>query len=132
MNFVVAQNYMTTEGLGADGVVAGMQMVLPGAVFQFRFIPEASDELNVDAMVDEALGSRQIEGFVLVRAPPFEKTVLAIDCRPSFTGLRIRRNKSLIVLIAGTRHGGAACTDYLLSRGAGADSRGPAATRPAR
>jgi DNA-binding LacI/PurR family transcriptional regulator len=119
VNFVVAQNYMTTEGLGADGVIAGIQSALPGTDFQFRFIPEANDNSSVDSMVDEALRSSETEGFVLVRASrAIQKTVAASRLPMVVYGTPYPSQETVYCVDRGQASMGAMLTRYLLGQGA--------------
>jgi DNA-binding LacI/PurR family transcriptional regulator len=69
VNLVVAQNYLKTERLLADGVVVGIQSALPKADLQFRFIADSEDPEAVERILAESSRSNEHEGFVLVRAP---------------------------------------------------------------
>lgn len=119
VNFVVAQNYMTTEGLGADGVIAGMQAALPGTDFQFRFISEANDNSSVGNLVDEAMRSADTEGFVLVRASrAVQKTVLASRLPMVIYGTPYPTRQTVYYVDREQTKIGAMLTNYLLGQGA--------------
>ena len=68
VNLIVDQSFLKSEGLLADGVLAGIQSILPEADLRFRFMPVTDDADFVHQVIDEALLSSQREGFVLVRA----------------------------------------------------------------
>lgn len=68
VHLLVAENFLRTEGLLADGTVMGMHDELPAAQMQFNFTPADDQAAYVDRMVAEAMRSGQTEGFVLVRA----------------------------------------------------------------
>lgn len=119
VNFVVARNYLTTEGLGADGIVAGLQKALPTADFQFRFIPEYEEVSSVDSLLGEALRSESPEGFVLVRASlAIQKSVLSTGVPSVIYGTPYPMNRQANSIDRDHRHMGWILTDYLLSQGA--------------
>jgi DNA-binding LacI/PurR family transcriptional regulator/DNA-binding transcriptional regulator YhcF (GntR family) len=68
VHLLVQQDYLKTEGLLADGVVLGIQGVLPAATLQFDFSPGGDDGGHADRLIAEALRARRPEGFVLVRS----------------------------------------------------------------
>lgn len=88
VNLIVDQSFLKSEGLLADGVLAGIQSVLPQADLRFRFMPVTDDADFVHQVIDEALLSSQREGFVLVRA--------------SLTAQRLVANSGLPAVIFGT------------------------------
>jgi DNA-binding LacI/PurR family transcriptional regulator len=83
VNLIVARNFLQTEGLLADGVVVGMQGVLPAADFQFRFMPAGDESAWIGQVVAEALRSNLDEAFVLVR------TSLAVQRQAAASGLPV-------------------------------------------
>jgi hypothetical protein len=67
VHLLVQENYMRTEGLLADGLLLGMQGAMPGAQFQFNFLPGMDEAEFVGGLMTRALRSREPEGFVLFR-----------------------------------------------------------------
>jgi DNA-binding LacI/PurR family transcriptional regulator len=68
VHLLVRQDYLKTEGLLADGVVLGIQGVLPSARIQFNFLPSGDEGDYADRLIAEALRAARPEGFVLVRS----------------------------------------------------------------
>jgi DNA-binding LacI/PurR family transcriptional regulator len=68
VHLLVQQDYLRTEGLLADGVVLGIQGVLPAATFQFDFLPGGDEADHAGRLIAEALRGARSEGFVLVRS----------------------------------------------------------------
>ncbi len=69
VHFLVHQEYLRKEGLLADGVIVGLQGILPGADVQMNFLRPGAEAEVVERAIAAALRSGQPEGFVLVRAP---------------------------------------------------------------
>lgn len=69
VHILVHQDYLKTEGLLTDGVVLGIQEKLPSAEIQVNFLPANDDGAYANRLIAETLSSKQIEGYVLVRAP---------------------------------------------------------------
>ncbi len=69
VHFLVHQEYLKKEGLLADGLIVGLQGVLPGADVQMNFLRPGAEGEVVERVIAGALRSGQPEGFVLVRAP---------------------------------------------------------------
>src|SRR3954451_11682207 len=61
VHLLVQQDYLRTEGLLADGVVLGIQGVLPSATLQFNFLPGGNEADYADRMIAEALRSPRPE-----------------------------------------------------------------------
>jgi DNA-binding LacI/PurR family transcriptional regulator len=68
VHLLVQQDYLRTEGLLADGVVLGIQGVLPAATLEFNFLPGEDEGEYANRLIAEALRSARPEGFVLVRS----------------------------------------------------------------
>lgn len=68
VHLLVHQNYLKREGLYADGIVVGLQGVLPRAHIQFNFLPADDAAGYVEDLISRALASGKPEGFVLVRS----------------------------------------------------------------
>ncbi len=69
VHLLMHETYMRREGLLADGVVVGIQGVMPKAQMQFNFLPPSDDEQQVvTELIQSALKARQRAGFVVVRA----------------------------------------------------------------
>jgi len=69
VHFLVHQEYLRKEGLLADGVIVGMQGVLPGADVQMNFLRPGAEGEVAERVIAGALRSGQPEGLVLVRTP---------------------------------------------------------------
>jgi len=68
VHLVVHQRYMRTEGLLADGVIVGLQSVLPGVDVSFNFMPPGNERQYVEELAGSIMQAGQPEGLVLVRA----------------------------------------------------------------
>ena len=68
VHLVVHQRYMRTEGLLADGVIVGLQSVLPGVDVSFNFMPPGDERQYVEELAGNIMQAGQPEGLVLVRA----------------------------------------------------------------
>lgn len=66
---LVHRSYLKQEGLVADGVLVGIQGVLPGADVQFNFLPATDPTEYVDAMIGEILRAKEPAGIVLTKVP---------------------------------------------------------------
>ena len=69
VHFLVHQEYLRKEGLLADGVIVGLQGILPGLDVQMNFLRAGAEAEVVERVIAAALRSGGPEGFVLVRAP---------------------------------------------------------------
>jgi DNA-binding LacI/PurR family transcriptional regulator/DNA-binding transcriptional regulator YhcF (GntR family) len=69
VHLLVHKNFLKSEGLLADGVILGIQDQLPRADIQFNFLPADDEGPYTNRIVSEVLNSRQVQAFVLVRAP---------------------------------------------------------------
>ena len=68
VHLVVHQRYMRAEGLLADGVIVGLQTVLPGVDVSFNFMPPGDERQYVEELAGSIMQAGQPEGLVLVRA----------------------------------------------------------------
>jgi DNA-binding LacI/PurR family transcriptional regulator len=68
VHLLVQQDYLKTEGLLADGVVLGIQAVLPSSRIQFNFWPTGNEGEFANRLIGEALRASRPEGFILVRS----------------------------------------------------------------
>ncbi len=68
VHLLVNESYLKKEGLLADGVVVGIQGVMPKADIQFNFMPQSDETEYVNATIHAALKSQRREGFVVVRS----------------------------------------------------------------
>lgn len=68
VHLVVREDHLRAEGLWADGVLWGLQGVLPGVELQFNFRPEVDEAEYVEQLIREILRSRQASGLVLIRS----------------------------------------------------------------
>lgn len=117
INLIVDQSYLKTEGLLADGVLVGIQSVLPQADLRFRFMPVTDDPEFVHQMIDEALQSSEREGFVLVRASLTVQKLVAQSGLPAVIhGTPYPSVKSIPWIDRDVVQTGNLLTEYLLSR----------------
>jgi hypothetical protein len=68
VHLVVREDHLRAEGLWADGVLWGLQGVLPGVELQFNFRPEVDEAEYVEQLIRDILSSRQTAGLVLIRS----------------------------------------------------------------
>jgi DNA-binding LacI/PurR family transcriptional regulator len=68
VHLLVQQDYLRTEGFLADGVVLGIQGVLPAVTLQFNFLPVENEGDYANRLIAEALRSARPEGFILARS----------------------------------------------------------------
>ena len=66
---LVHRSYLRQEGLVADGVLVGIQGVLPGADVQFNFLPATDPTDYVDGLIGEILRAKEPAGIVLTKVP---------------------------------------------------------------
>ena len=69
VHFLVHRNYLTTEGVGNDLVLLGMQEALPGVHVQISFLPTSNATEFVADLIDQSLIAKAKDGFILVRVP---------------------------------------------------------------
>lgn len=65
---LVNPNY-AREGVVADGVIVGIQRLLPGADVQFNFLPVTDPTDYVDGLIGEILRAKEPAGLVLTKVP---------------------------------------------------------------
>ncbi|WP_432800209.1 hypothetical protein [Poriferisphaera sp. WC338] len=68
VHLMLHKSYLKKEGLLADGVVVGIQSVLPKANIQLDFLPTSDEGAFVDELIHATLKNDQRAGFVVVRA----------------------------------------------------------------
>lgn len=68
VHLVVNNTYLATEGMMADGVIVGIQSVLPHAEIEFNHLPGSDDTAWVSELIAKTARSQQAEGFVLARS----------------------------------------------------------------
>ena len=69
VHFLVHQNYLTSEGIGNDLVLLGIQEELPGVHVQISFLPTMNAKEFVADLIDDSLTAKARDGFILVRTP---------------------------------------------------------------
>ncbi len=69
VRLLVHSEYMVMEGVTNDLMILGMQGQLPGVDIQIQFLPEENLAGFATGLIEQTLGSKELEGFVLVRAP---------------------------------------------------------------
>ncbi|HVJ86242.1 MAG TPA: GntR family transcriptional regulator [Caulifigura sp.] len=90
INVVVDQASLKNEGVLADGLLVGIQSVLPQAQLRLRFTPASDDTAFIERLIHAALQSPHSEGFVLVRS--------------SLTAQRLVADSGLPAVIHGTAY----------------------------
>jgi DNA-binding LacI/PurR family transcriptional regulator len=66
---LVHRSYLRQEGLVADGVLVGIQGVLPSADVQFNFLPATDPTDYVDGLIGEILRAKETAGIVVTKVP---------------------------------------------------------------
>ncbi len=66
---LVHRSYLRQEGLVADGVLVGIQGVLPSADVQFNFLPATDPTEYVDGLIGEILRAKETAGIVVTKVP---------------------------------------------------------------
>ncbi len=66
---LVHRSFLRQEGLVADGVLVGIQGVLPGADVQFNFLPATDPTEYVDQLIGEILRAKETAGIVVTKVP---------------------------------------------------------------
>lgn len=66
---LVHRSYLRQEGLVADGVLVGIQGVLPSADVQFNFLPATDPTEYVDGLIGDILRSKETAGIVVTKVP---------------------------------------------------------------
>lgn len=118
VHLLVHRNYLKTEGMNADETVLGLQGRLPGANVQISLLATDDEARHVRQLVDDALRSRQVDGFVLVRAPLAVQRIVAESGMPAVVhGSLYPSVTSLPHVSRDMRQIGVVLTDYLLERG---------------
>lgn len=118
VHLLVHEKYLKTEGVGADGMLVGMQGELPRATVSINFLPADNGSRFVEDLILQALRSSEPDGFVLVRASFETQQAIAASglpavvhgtLYPSINGLSYveRDQKAMIRVLA----------HYLLERG---------------
>lgn len=69
VHFLVHRGYLTTEGIGNDLVLLGMQEALPDVHVQISFLPTGGATEFVANLIDQSLTAKAKDGFILVRVP---------------------------------------------------------------
>lgn len=118
VHFLVHENYLTSEGVGNDFVLMGMQEQLPGVDVRISFLPKDNAAEFVQKLIDQSLAEKARDGFVLVRAPHEVHQVISDSGMPTivygcpYPGIphlaRVDRDMTSIGTLA---------AQYLLSRG---------------
>lgn len=89
IHLVVNPSYLATEGMMADGVIVGIQSVLPGAEIEFNYLPGSDDSEWVAQLIARTAKSPQAAGFILARS--------------SLTSQRLFQDSGLPTVIFGSR-----------------------------
>lgn len=83
VHIVVREDHVRAEGLWADGVLLGLQGVLPAVELQFNFRPETDDAEFAKSLIDDILKSRQRAGLVLIRSTVITQRLVAASGLPA-------------------------------------------------
>ncbi|MDR1964266.1 MAG: GntR family transcriptional regulator [Planctomycetaceae bacterium] len=68
VHFLVHDKYYRTEGIGADGVLLGIQSELPTSIVSHCFLSPESEMTQVSNLIDRSLAGKTTDAFILVRA----------------------------------------------------------------
>lgn len=118
VHFLVHQKFLRTEGVGNDGLLIGMQEELPGVQVQISFLPPGDESPFVEELINDALKSSSVDGFVLARANFETQRMMAASGLPVvvFGGIYPGIGK-LARLDRDMRAVGSILTEYLLEQG---------------
>ncbi len=118
VHLLVHRNYLTTEGMNADETVLGLQGRLPGANVQINLLSPDDEARHVQQLVDDALRSHEVDGFVLVRAPLAVQRIIAASGMPAVVyGSLYPSVETLPHLSRDMRQIGRCLAEYLLGSG---------------
>lgn len=80
IHFLVHEKYLSTEGIGGDGILLGLRPTIPTASVNLFFLQYGQEASQVSRLVDQSLHSDEADAFVLVRTP-YEVQRLISDSR---------------------------------------------------
>jgi DNA-binding LacI/PurR family transcriptional regulator len=118
VRFVVHERYLRTEGIGADGILLGLQEKLPEASVHLCYLEPGREESQVSELVEQSIANDITDGFILVRTTPGVQRMIAESGLPAVVhGTRYPSIERLPSI--DRNHGQAArlIADYLRSRG---------------
>lgn len=83
VHFLVHEKYFYTEGIGADGILFGLQPALASASVEFFFLKQGQEEEQVKGLIEHSISVGETDGFVLVRMPYEVQSLLAHSRLPA-------------------------------------------------
>jgi len=120
VHLVVNNTYLATEGLMADGVIVGIQSVLPHAEIEFNHLPGSDDTAWVSELIAKTARSQQAEGFVLARSSLTSQRLFQASGLPSVIfGSRFPSIQALPSIDRDQVEAGRLLTTWLFEQGAG-------------
>lgn len=89
VHFLVHDQYYRTEGIGGDGILFGIQSVLPTSSVSHCLLSPENEPQQISTMIDRSLRQETTDGFVLVRASYAAQRMIARSGLPAivFGGL---------------------------------------------
>jgi DNA-binding LacI/PurR family transcriptional regulator/DNA-binding transcriptional regulator YhcF (GntR family) len=117
VHIVVREEHLRNEGLWGEGVLFGLQSVLPGAELQFNVRPEADETEYVQRLIGELLRLRQPAGLLLVRSTVVTQRLVAASGLPAVVSGTLQPSiHDLPSVDRDQRQMGVLLAEYLLKR----------------
>lgn len=118
VHFLVHQKFLRTEGVGNDHLLIGMQDELPGVHVQISFLPLGEETPFVEELINNALKSSSVDGFVLARASCETQRLMANSGLPVVVFGGVYPGVGELARLDRDMHSiGRLLTNYLLERG---------------
>lgn len=83
VHFLIHEKYFSSEGIGTDGILFGLQPVLASASVELFFLKQGQEEEQVKRLIDHSIAAGETDGFVLVRTPYEVQSLLAHSRLPA-------------------------------------------------
>lgn len=89
VHFLVHDKYYRTEGIGGDGILFGIQSVLPTSTVSHCLLSQEAEPRQISNLIDNSLRQETTDAFVLVRASYTGQQMIAKSGLPAivFGGL---------------------------------------------
>lgn len=118
VHFLLHDQYYRTEGIGGDGILFGIQGVLPTSIVSHCLLQQESCTQQVTTLLDRSFRQETLDAFVLVRASYTIQQMLAESGLPAiaFGGLYPGVEK-MGQIDRDHRQAAGYCIDYLKRRG---------------
>ncbi|MEW4452427.1 GntR family transcriptional regulator [Bremerella sp. JC817] len=118
VHLVVNKAYLSTEGMLADGVIVGIQSVLPHAEIEFNHLPGSDDTAWVSELIAKTARSQQAEGFILARSSLTSQRLFQASGMPTVIfGSRFPSIQALPSIDRDQVQAGKLLTTHLVDRG---------------